>query len=87
VNTLLRGQYKASFWVAEIKDDEEGVGEMLSVSGLDLGSTTQQGLQRTGTDGEVSYVPPIFQQYWRAALDDDDDDDDDDEVRVQCIIM
>jgi len=42
--------------VAEREDDQEDVGEMISASGRDL-----QGLQRTGMDGEVSYVTHVLQ--------------------------
>jgi len=30
------------FWVGEMKDDQEDIGEMITVSGWDLGSMVQQ---------------------------------------------
>jgi len=57
-------QCGAAFAVAEIKDDQEDAGEMTSASGRDLGSTKQQGLQRTEMGGEVSYVLSTLTGRW-----------------------
>ena len=54
-------QYRSAFQVAEVEDDQEDTGERISASGQVFRSTTQQELQRTGIDGEVSYVPPTLQ--------------------------
>ena len=49
------------FKVADVEDDQEDAGEMISVIGRDFRSMMQQDLQRTRTDTEVSYVTLTFQ--------------------------